>query len=317
MFALSACSLDESGLAAKDSGVDVDDTVGVDVTPLADGASDVVETGVDAPPDAPPPACNPTSAFGSFVDLAAINSGASEVQPTLTGDELQMVFGRSTSGSHVAVFHATRTSTTQPFGNVTEMSTISSGNGYDSAPDIDDALKLLYFDSIRNGNNKTHIFQAAGNGGIDGWTSVVAVTAINSLNDANDDIHPYWSSATSELWFSSDRFGSFDIYSSAGGTLPPGLGTMNGTANDVRPTLSRDGLTMFFARDDSKGAYHIWATTRLTAFLPFGIPMLVTEFDSGGSSNLPGWLSNDGCRMYFTSDRSGGKGSYDLWMATR
>jgi Tol biopolymer transport system component len=46
----------------------------------------------------------------------------------------------------------------------------------------------------------------------------------------------------------------------------------------------------------------------------FGTPTQLTAFDSGASQNAPGWISADGCRMYFTTDRSGGG---DIYMATR
>jgi hypothetical protein len=44
---------------------------------------------------------------------------------------------------------------------------------------------------------------------------------------------------------------------------------------------------------------------------------LVTELVKEGANNLPSWLSADGCRLFFSSNRGGGKGNYDIWQAEK
>ena len=62
------------------------------------------------------------------------------------------------------------------------------------------------------------------------------------------------------------------------------------------------------------GVFHVFRSTRASTAMPFVNPVQVTGFDFGDSNDTPGWLSPDGCRMYFTSDRSGNS---DIWMGTR
>ncbi len=317
--AIMGCAIDEAGLDHGDAGADVAVVdAGHDVTVLPDaGKNDAADATADV---TLPPACNPTAAFGSLVDLPSINSGAAEVLPSLTSDELTMYFARSTSGNHVAIFYATRTTTAQPFGSIMQASSIAAGNStYDSAPFVVDGLKTIFFqseDATGNPTNAYHLYQATGSGALDGWSNPTALP-IDTFDPATD-AHPFWSPASSEMWFATTRGGlGYDLYVAVNNIPLPATPLNNFGNNDIRPVLSADGLTIFFARDDSSQLFHVWTATRSSTLATFGFPTEVADFDSGGSNNVPGWLSTDGCRMYFFSDRSGGKGNWDIWMATR
>jgi hypothetical protein len=48
----------------------------------------------------------------------------------------------------------------------------------------------------------------------------------------------------------------------------------------------------------------------------FGEPTNVAEVNLD-DFEFPEWISEDGCRLYFTSRRPGGSGNWDMWIASR
>ena len=98
------------------------------------------------------------------------------------------------------------------------------------------------------------------------------------------------------------------------------LGTgVNSPAAETNPTLSRNGLTLYFQsnRAGGAGSSDIYMATRATTSAPFGTPSLLA-----GDVNLPASdggpsISADGLSLYFHSNRVGGFGVSDLYVATR
>jgi hypothetical protein len=74
------------------------------------------------------------------------------------------------------------------------------------------------------------------------------------------------------------------------------------TESDGRPVLSADGLTLYFASERAAhgghGGLDIWVATRASDKDPFGPGSLVEELATPGA-DYPGFLSTDGCRLYF------------------
>ncbi len=135
-----------------------------------------------------------------------------------------------------------------------------------------------------------------------------------------------------ELYFSTridtaDRpgFGSHDIWvttrKSKGdpwGT-PVNLGpTVNSSALEGGPSISPDGLSLYFNSERPGGFGHrdIWVTTRKTKDDPWGTPVnLGPTVNSSGIENNPD-ISSDGSTLYFVSGRPGNVGSpgyVDIW----
>lgn len=191
------------------------------------------------------------------------------------------------------------------------------------------------------------------------------------------------------IYFASDRpggYGKWDLWvaqrSSSNGEWeePVNLGPeVNTAAAEVMPTISADGLTLFFgdgnpfrwrARNGTANDYQVWATTRASLQSPWTRPVelgppinsphiddyphltkdglslyftssrpesfglnvarrnsandpWLTVSNLGSAINPPGsWnafpcLSADALRLIYQSDRPGGRGGFDLWMASR
>lgn len=132
-----------------------------------------------------------------------------------------------------------------------------------------------------------------------------------------------------ELYFNSNRsggYGDYDVWVSTRETVdsdwgePMNLGsTINTSAVDACPSISTDGLTLFFAssRPGGYGNSDLYVTTRQTTDDPFG--SLVNLGPTVNSSSLDSGpcISIDGLSLFFMSNRPGGSGGDNIWLTTR
>jgi hypothetical protein len=93
--------------------------------------------------------------------------------------------------------------------------------------------------------------------------------------------------------------------------------TVNSSGFDGIPWLSPNKLELHFESNRGGGNYDVWVTTRATVDDDWGTPV-----NLGASVNTAGEdgclsLSADGLELYMVSDRAGGSGGWDLWVARR
>ncbi len=141
-----------------------------------------------------------------------------------------------------------------------------------------------------------------------------------------------------ELYFCSDRpggYGGYDLWMATRPTIdddwsaPMNLGpTVNSQSDCMAPSISADGLTLYFSDYDygpylpgGFGSTDTWMVTRQTVDAPWSSPVnLGQTVNWGGGDNCPN-ISADGLSLYFgSSGRRGAPGAsaaYDLWLATR
>ena len=95
--------------------------------------------------------------------------------------------------------------------------------------------------------------------------------------------------------------------------------TINSQYNEAAPSISPDGLSLFFCSDrpGGHGAFDIWVTTRAITSGPWGPPVNLGESVNGHSMDGSTTMSVDGLSLYFASNRSGGSGSEDIWVCKR
>jgi len=101
---------------------------------------------------------------------------------------------------------------------------------------------------------------------------------------------------------------------------PVNLGPkVNSSAGDYAPTLSADGLTLFFSSDrpGGRGRSDLWMCMRASPSDPFGEPVnLGPKVNTSAMDEGPS-LSADSLTLFFNSNRPGGRGGKDLWMMVR
>ncbi|MBX3722704.1 MAG: PD40 domain-containing protein [Turneriella sp.] len=194
----------------------------------------------------------------------------------------------------------------------------------------------MYFASFASANRLgpqlTNIYYAAWRGGK--WTDPVSVAEINT--DYHDRM-PSISEDGKFLFFSSDRpggKGGDDIWVSELNTAtnkwgpPVNVASVNTAASEITPALHSDGTTLYFSSNRAGGVggsdiYFTQSVSRLAdpdsadmlgqGFTPpknLGKPFN-SEFDDESPSVIA-----SGERIYFSSDRHDGFGSFDIYRAT-
>ena len=85
-----------------------------------------------------------------------------------------------------------------------------------------------------------------------------------------------------------------------------------------RATVAGKGLTMYLQGPLENGKIGIHRSTRDKVGDPWSKPEPVTALNHPDSKkgDMQPALSSDGARLYFASDRPGGKGGLDIWMVT-
>ena len=94
---------------------------------------------------------------------------------------------------------------------------------------------------------------------------------------------------------------------------------INTPSNDGHPSISLDGLTLFFSSDrpGGYGSRDLWVTTRSATSEPWSEPLNLGPTVNSSSSDHGPSISADGLELFFQSNRSGGQGDQDTWVTTR
>jgi len=120
--------------------------------------------------------------------------------------------------------------------------------------------------------------------------------------------------------------GNWDLYVSTRATtndpwsVPESLGpTVNGPIGDGCASLSSDDLELYFSgrRAGGYGQQDLWVTTRDSKDSDWSTPMNLGPPINTSTQDMTPWIAQDGLELYFSSDRPGGYGVIDIWVATR
>jgi hypothetical protein len=93
---------------------------------------------------------------------------------------------------------------------------------------------------------------------------------------------------------------------------------LTSSEDDENPSLTADLLEIYFTSDREGGAgdYDLYVARRASADDSFGEPENVTELSTESFESSPA-VSADGLTLWFGSDREGGAGGNDVWVARR
>ena len=176
----------------------------------------------------------------------------------------------------------------------------------DARPDarVDAMHDAFVVDAMPDGPNGSGAF---------GSPAVVVVTPGVGVDD-----DPSMTSDLLELYFNRDA----DIYVAKRTTVgsafgvPVKIAELSSAANETGPSVSANGLVMYFASDRSPtlGNNDIWMSTRASRNVAWGVPVHVTELSSpNGDTGIA--VTNDNLKAVFASDRASTSG--DLFLSTR
>jgi len=211
------------------------------------------------------------------------------------------------------------------FGEPTNLGPTINSLTDDYFPNISVDGLTLYFQSRRSGSYGPYdLWATTRRTADDQWGEPVNLGPV--INSSAQDGGPSISADGLSLYFHSIRSGVADLWvtrrsaTSEPWSQPVNLGpTVNSSASDVCPRISRDGLSLFFesSRDGGYGGRDLWVTTRATLADDWGpaVNLGPNVNTSDGEVGLD--VSADGLTLIFSSNRPEGSGDYDLWVTTR
>jgi hypothetical protein len=199
-----------------------------------------------------------------------------------------------------------------------------------------DGLSLYFASNRAGGEGNLDLYVSHRESLIDPWGA--AVNLGSNINTTSNDFCPALSTDGHLLFFASNRpdgCGGIDIYVSRrqdksqdlgdrGWGPPQNLGcTVNSYKDDFGPNYFEvNGGILYFNsnRDSGAGGQDIYAATRgtddLSGMPAFDPPVPVFELNTSSNDQQPS-VGRSGLEVIFTSDRPGGLGGFDLWVATR
>ena len=291
---------------------------------MPDAAVDAADA--DAAP--PPVLCDITKEFDAPTPLTSVNTAEEDGAARLSEDELTIYIDgvRSAVSPSFGIFYAERTSLTDTFGPVQAFP--SADNSIDTADDeyspnvTADGLTLM-FERKNLATSNSDIFTATRSAKNAPFGHVLSVA---NLNTPDYEANVFVRGDTKELWHvrkPNPAMNNIDIalatLNATAGYVIATVDSVNTASYDGSPVISKNGLALYFSSNRPSGGplgTNIWVATRATPTGTFNPAVLVANVSSD-SNEYPGFISGDGCRLYLVSDRPGGQGGQDVYVATR
>jgi hypothetical protein len=222
------------------------------------------------------------------VNVAGANDAGQFVSHN--GKEIWFWSGRAGGHGDADLWRASRKSTHDEWSTPVNVGAPPNTESAEERPFVTRDGRTLFFDSFRPGGI---------NGSQDIWMSTLTRDGHDDdeEDDEDDDVARYsdWSA-------------------------PVNLGpVVNSPANDIEVAISKDGLSLYIAstRPGGSGNFDLWVSQRATVDDPWGAPRnLGPTINTTGREQAP-FLSADGHRLYFFSDRAGGFGGTDVYVSRR
>lgn len=265
-----------------------------------------------------------------------VNSSAIEDNGCISADGLSLYFCSMRSGGYGGedLWVATRTSTKDEWGPAVNLGPLINTNLHNWGPNISADGLSLYFCSGQAGSVNYDIWLTTRASKNDPWQEPVKLGPL--VNTTAHEFFPCVSADGLSLYFTSDRpggFGGVDIWVTMRATKddnwgePVNLGpVVNSTSGEVRPAISADELTLFFnsgfprkagpPRPGGFGQSDLWITKRASKDAPWEEPVnLGPSVNTATHEALPS-ISPDGSTLYFSGNRPGGYGDWDIWQVS-
>ena len=269
-------------------------------------------------------ACDLSKPFGTAVLAPGINSSFNEYAIWINRDGLSAIVAsdRTDLGGpgKFDLYGTTRASASAAFGLPTLLPNVNTTDTETKPVVSPDGLQL-YFSSDRPGAGTGYDIYVATRLSL--VASFGAPSLVASVSSTAGDLMGSLTADGQYLYFDRTTSGTGrDIYVKNLRTADPPVpvDALNSKYDEGHAILSDDQLTVYFAStrvglSTSGGSAdaNILVAHQSTVTDLFGDPALVTELNTS-NADIPGYLSPDGCILYFDSDRSG---SQDLWVATK
>ena len=251
---------------------------------------------------------------------ASVNTPAVDGCASHSPDGLSIVFNSNRAGNQ-DLYMATRSSTDEGFGTPERLPEPVNSSANDACATIANGHRL-YFSSDRDDPSYDIYVSKRGP---NGWSEPENLGANSNTPGWLDETATFYEDTNGDqvMIFSSRQAGGSgdgNIYQSVNGA-PKSLvaGGVNSSASDNRPSVTRDGLTIFFdsTRSGGLGGPDLYYATRLRTSDPFGTAIHLSGLSSSVFDARP-YVSKEGSFITFSSQRPGGESAApDIWYATR
>ena len=272
--------------------------------------------------------------FGEPVNLGTpINTSSWEWTLVILPENLQMYVNSDRPGGHgyFDIWCSTRANADDPWGQLSNVQQINSSYNESFPCFSADGLTLYYSDwytwnsaGDRPGGLGNHdLWKRTRLSTDDPWGPPVNMGS--TVNSSGAEVAPIVSQDGRILIFTSNRSGGsgdYDLWMStrpdaeSDWAAPVNLGpVVNSSAYDGETWLSPDGLTLFFgsSRPGGFGSYDLWLTTRQSRDTDWSKPVNLGPVINTSSGEGAPFFSPDMKTFYFTSDRPGGIGGWDMY----
>jgi Tol biopolymer transport system component len=215
------------------------------------------------------------------------------------------------------------------FGTPINLGPVVNSSSSDWTPSISaDGLELFFCSDRSGGYGSDDLWVAKRETTDDDWGTPTNLGP--PVNTSNWEQGPSISADGLSLFFSSYNrpggAGGDDIYVTTRATTddpwstPVNLGPkVNSSSEDWTPSISADGLELFFTstRSGGYGGRDLWVTTRETTDDEWQSPVNLGPTVNSTNREITMSISHDGLLLFFGSDRPGGSGRHDLWLTRR
>ena len=251
---------------------------------------------------------------------SAVNSMGVDGCASHSADGLTLVFNSNRAGNQ-DLYVATRASTSDGFGTPQLLPAPINGTSNDACPTFGPGNRL-YFSSDRDDPSYDMYVSKRGP---NGWSEPQNLGPNINTPGALDESAAFYEDedGNSVMLFSSRANGGQgdgNIYQSVnGGPKSLVAGGVNSSASDNRPSVTRDGLTIYFDsnRTGTLGGPDLYYATRSSTSEPFGPAVHLTELSSS-VFDARASISKDGSFLTFSSQRPGGESpAPDLYISMR
>ena len=268
---------------------------------------------------------------GVVSNMSKLNLESWDARICLAYDELTLYFhsDRPDGEGNYDIWVSTRKSTTDEWEEPRNIGAPINTQYEDFGVFISQDNLVLYFCSDRPGGYGLYdIWYSTRKNVSENWNDPINLGS--KINSEYNEIGPSVSPDGLEFYFSDYRSfvprpggcGQADIWVSTRERIesswrePKNIGSkVNSKWDDYGLTLSRDGLFLFFTskRGDYQWNENIWFSSRDSILSEWKSAKKFNQVINSDSNDKAGWISKDRKELYFGSDRSGGKGSIDLW----
>lgn len=252
------------------------------------------------------------------INLEKLNSAADEVDPFPVNSG-NLLYATNESGKF-GILLSKRSSPTAAWNPGKPFRPFLNSRDYDTRSPFIWKGKTLYFAMNKIPDKK---FEALRNFDLMQATGEAAPLPLLKISEKEDELFPWVAANGKEFYFSRKTEEGWKLFVSPG----PGAGPAPGPIGEPRPvgfaagfhraSLTTNALVMYLEGPLENGKTGIFRSKRSSLAAKWSDPEPIVSLNTsaGKAGDMIPTISPDGARLYFVSDREGGKGGLDLWMA--